>query len=358
MPAAIDTMCWYGEMPWHKEGDQIDYRPDNWDEMRKLAGLDWNPVRQISLVPLLDDKGEPRRDADGNYIGKPSTKFETIVRSDNHDVELSSVKGTYQLIDHDQMGEVMEKMRAALKLQGIHSAYETAGSVHEGGKVWALAIMGQDDGYFEIPGDFSRYRRYLAALNDHTGYGAFKVVNTNVRVVCANTFHMADVTAEAEGKAFTFRHTKNWAETIEDAVKAVTRAAVHAEQFVETATEAGKARLTDEQWEYLVREFAVERTFRNVKGIKSRDEVEATAMSKPSVAQSLANAKSAFDQLAKRETNAELDQTALKFWNIAVEMMDHHRDAKSTDTYITRNLIEPEYLKRFALDIAMTAGAR
>lgn len=43
MPANVESMFSVRQMPWHREGTILTDYPGDWNEARKLAGLDWNP---------------------------------------------------------------------------------------------------------------------------------------------------------------------------------------------------------------------------------------------------------------------------------------------------------------------------
>ena len=44
MPANVESMFSVRQMPWHREGTILADYPGDWDEARKLAGLDWDPI--------------------------------------------------------------------------------------------------------------------------------------------------------------------------------------------------------------------------------------------------------------------------------------------------------------------------
>ena len=44
MPANVESMFSVRQMPWHREGTILEDYPGDWDEARKLAGLDWDPI--------------------------------------------------------------------------------------------------------------------------------------------------------------------------------------------------------------------------------------------------------------------------------------------------------------------------
>ena len=76
MPENIESMFSVREMPWHREGTILADYPGSWDQARKLAGLDWDPI--ATEVYALTDL-----DADGNPRYEPIEGWKCVARSDN-----------------------------------------------------------------------------------------------------------------------------------------------------------------------------------------------------------------------------------------------------------------------------------
>jgi hypothetical protein len=57
MVAAIDTMAFVGQVPWHKQGEQVSSEDEmySWEKFYKRAGLDWT-VRKERLVTMTHAK--------------------------------------------------------------------------------------------------------------------------------------------------------------------------------------------------------------------------------------------------------------------------------------------------------------
>jgi hypothetical protein len=88
------------QLPWHSEGTILADYPGTWDEARLLAGLDWDPI--TTEVYALTDLNP-----DGTPCYEPISGWKSIARSDNGTV-LSINKHTYTVIDHGEMGEIVE----------------------------------------------------------------------------------------------------------------------------------------------------------------------------------------------------------------------------------------------------------
>jgi hypothetical protein len=115
MPANVESMFSVRQMPWHREGTILEEYPGDWDTARTLAGLGWDPV--TSDVYAV---GGYNRDLSLRY--EPITGWKAITRSDTRAV-LSINKDSYTVIDHAEMGEIVEAVLAQPNVK-----WETAGS--------------------------------------------------------------------------------------------------------------------------------------------------------------------------------------------------------------------------------------
>ena len=188
MPANVESMFSVRQMPWHREGLILQDYPGNWDEARRLAGLDWDPVTtEVYTVTSVNGDGTP-------YL-EPIAGWKSIARSDTGAV-LSINRDTYTVIDHGEMGEIVEAVLAQPNVK-----WETAGVLDGGRSVWCLALL---DEPITLPGDDSLTLPYLAITNRHDGTAACALRATAVRIVCANTFRAAELEGERTGTTFSF----------------------------------------------------------------------------------------------------------------------------------------------------------
>jgi phage/plasmid-like protein (TIGR03299 family) len=181
MPANVESMFSVREMPWHREGTLLADYPGDWDEARKLAGLDWDPVTTgVYAVNGVNP--------DGTLHYEPINGWKCIMRSDTEAV-LSINKDSYTVIDHGEMGEIVEAVLAQPNVK-----WETAGVLDGGRAVWCLALL---DEPVELPGDTGPTMPYLTITNRHDGTTACALRATAVRIVCANTFRAAELEGSA-----------------------------------------------------------------------------------------------------------------------------------------------------------------
>lgn len=348
MSHLVEKMFSVRQMPWMgliNGVSVLDEHPGTWAEARIPAGLEWEPVkapvyRMLSSttreVPVLewvamDENGEALyknvgtetivvNDVEENLANKH------IVRSDTGDILAVNSTG-YTIIDNTEMGNILEAVLGT----SDNIKYETAGCLDGGKMVWALAML---DEPIQLPGDDSLTYPYMAITNRHDGTGACTLRATAVRIVCANTFNAAEVEGERTGATFSFRHSKNWKDHVEDAKAAVTGARTQMQQYVELATDLLATPFNGVQRERFITAFiptpiagaVTERVMANT--VESQERLR---------------------QLFASETTINVAHTAYGAFNAAVEYLDHLRGARSIETRFKRTMISREPGKAKAL---------
>ncbi len=321
MPANIESMFSVRQMPWHREGLVLADYPGSWADARTLAGLDWDPV----TTPVYAVAGI---NSDGSEHYEPIERWKSISRSDTGAV-LSLNRDTYTVIDHGEMGEIVEAVLAQPNVK-----WETAGVLDSGRAVWCLALL---DEPISLPGDDSPTLPYLAITNRHDGTGACALRATAVRIVCANTFRAAELEGERTGTTFSFVHKTRWRDRIEDARKAVTGAQAEMRRYTELASELLAITITPAQRELFITEFIP----------KPPD-----GLITDRVARNVDEARRALRLLFDSPTTAPVAHTAYGLIQASGEYLDHVRVARSWETRLNRTLIRPEPLKHRALALA------
>ena len=294
MPANIESMFSVRQMPWHREGTILADYPDTWTQARTLAGLDWDPV----TAPVYAVIGI---NPDGTAHYEPIEGWKTITRSDTGAV-LSISKDTYTVIDHAEMGEIIE---AVLAQPGVK--WETAGVLDGGKAVWCLALL---DEPVTLPGDDSPTLPYLAITNRHDGTAACALRATAVRIVCANTFRAAELEGERTGTTFSFVHKSGWRNRIDEARKAVTGARAEMARYAELATELLAIPVSPAQRELFITEF-----------IPKPPEGLITDR----VARNVDEARAALRMIFESKTTEQVAHTAYGLVQAAGEYLDHVR---------------------------------
>ncbi len=187
MPANVQTMAYYGEVPWHGLGVEVP-RDLKAEEMIWAAGLDW----EVELRPARGAREINRKGEFSRYeivrVPRPN--------SSETEVLLGVVSRRYQPLQN------VEAFGFFDPIVGEGKAYfETAGALGEGERIWVMAKM--PEAMEIVRGD--ECFKYLLLSNTHSGDGSVTVKFTTVRVVCQNTLMLA---MEDGQKAYRVRHSK------------------------------------------------------------------------------------------------------------------------------------------------------
>ncbi len=346
MSANVESMFSVREVPWHREGLVLGEYPGSWAQARTLAGLDWEPteapvfqqtddlIEQVPTYELhgMDGDGEPVYKRVGTeVVVRPQYKlndgFKHIVRSDTGAV-LSVNQNGYTLIDHGAMGEIVEAVLGQANVK-----WETAGVLDGGKAVWCLAKL---DEPIMLPGDDTETFPYMAITNRHDGKGSCALRATAVRIVCANTFSMAESEGNRTGATFSFRHSKKWRERIDEAREAVQGTRREMVAYRELMNQLLGIPVTTGQRELFVQTFipmppaglVTDRVMANVEAARI-------------------NFRAIFDS----KTTVQVADTAYGLLQASTEYLDHVRTARTWETRLNRCIMKPEPLKVKALKL-------
>jgi phage/plasmid-like protein (TIGR03299 family) len=176
------------QKPWHGLGVQLD-SPPSIEEGIRCAGLDW----KVDTHPLYANV------QDQNGVTLPIlTDSKAVIRSTDNKV-LGVVGADYTPV---QNAEAFAFFQPAI--EAGFCALETAGSLREGSRVWALARI-LNTTHDVVAGD--PVNGYFLLSNSHDGSLAIRVGYTGVRVVCSNTLTLAH--HNDKSRLVQVRHTKN-----------------------------------------------------------------------------------------------------------------------------------------------------
>lgn len=183
MAAAIDTMAYVGETPWHGEGTKVTDKAikRSAKEFIKSAQMDWD-VFLDNLKSVDFGLDVPNR---------------AVCREKNGvKIALNVVGPNWQPLQNIKAFEWFQPWLDA----GL-AEFETAGSLFDGQRVWVLAKLNLDN-VDVAKGD--TIFPFMLLSNTH-GIGAVKAGWNPIRAVCSNTLAMA--TAKGVGKMLRVRHT-------------------------------------------------------------------------------------------------------------------------------------------------------
>lgn len=187
MPANVQTMAYYGEVPWHKMGKPVP-KGVTAAEMIRAAGLDWDvELRAARGAREINKKGEFSR-YEVVRLPRPDRKEAEVL--------LGLVSRRYEPLQNREAFAFFDP------IVGEGKAYfETAGALGEGERIWVMAKM--PEALEIVRGD--ECFNYLLLSNSHSGEGSVIVKFTSVRVVCQNTLMLA---MDDGQKAYRVRHSK------------------------------------------------------------------------------------------------------------------------------------------------------
>lgn len=324
---------------WHGKETLLDDWPTSWDEARKFAGLTWEPTYRDMFTQQVFTQGavipdgavilETRADDGSKLAMVPVDGYRAIVRDDTYDV-LATGADSYELIYHRQMGDLLEAYTESWRKAGALPKYESVGSVRGGRAVFALLFL---DEPYTVHGDESAMYPYAAITNAHDGSAACRLMPTQVRIVCWNTFRMADMAAERQNIGVVLRHQGRVSERIDEAKVALRSIRDDAQAFRDLAGELVKVPVSDAQLQEFIDEF----------------------LPMPDNAAPITRERRAERQAEFRilyDVSPSLDGvrgTGFGLFQAATEYLDHLRPYRSQDTYLARTILHREPLKGASL---------
>lgn len=299
---------------WDTTGQfDLDYYPGR-DEAMKLAGHDWDVV----LAPTA--RLARKRDT-GEKYWKTVEGWNTHVRSDNG-VELTVKPDSFERIPNSLAYDVAEWV-----LEHTPFQYQCGIAMDEG-RQNALTLVLDDP--IQIRGDRALIFPLVALSWAHDGSGALKLRSTSIRNECQNTVSASEAEAKAAGTDFTFRHTKNVRDRIEDAKKAIQGVGPAFDIFREKMEELAALPVTPEQRDLFVSTIIGDRD-----GILSQSSTTSAR-----VKSNLHKERTKINALFMGSTIPEAHAlTGYGLFLAGGEYFDHLRAYRTKDSYVKRTLL-------------------
>ena len=185
MSANINSICYYGERPWHGIGTELD-KPATAAEAIKAAKLDW----EVKAFPI--------------YAGVPDISDSSKI---NEFIPISDTRATVRMDTKATLGVVG---RLYTPIQNVDSfgffdgvvgqgkaIYEVCGALGQGETIWLLAKM---PGEIRILKTDDVVQKYLLLTNSHNGTSTMRMFFSGIRVVCQNTLLAANAEVERNGE--------------------------------------------------------------------------------------------------------------------------------------------------------------
>lgn len=252
------------------------------------------------------------------------------VRSDDGGM-LGVVSKSFVAVKNDEMYDVAE----AVQGQDSDVKFETGGSIGGGRKVWLLLRLNEP---LEVKGDPNGATiPYFGLQNSHDGSGSFRGQGLLTRIVCDNTSQMADLEAKDRGTEFTFRHSKNVGERIEQAKQALAGWRAGIETWRRLSEHLITVKVTPAQRELFIAEFVP----MPIEGLVS-----------DRVVTNVNEARAAIRSILSGPTAEGIDDTAYGLVQSAVEYSQHYRKAQSKESRFKRAYLDRDRLTADAVTLA------
>jgi phage/plasmid-like protein (TIGR03299 family) len=320
-----DQMYSVREAPWHLgQGTNVlmlDTTPETRSDRIRFSGQDWIVEEQDVYRNLTGNGQTLLVDGQPNFRKLPGWKM--IVRGDTQDI-LHVSKDSYEVVQNVVGHELFEALAKGARLDD-----GTGGTTKSGAVCYLSARI---DEPLWVTGDNSPIFPYVVVTWAHDGSGAIQARTTSVRPVCWNTVSYSEIQASRAGTNFTFRHTRNVLDRIDEAKQVIAGAKSDTAAFVELSNELAEIEITDAQRSEFVELFI--------------PAPATTAVISDRVLDNINEARGKVRSIFDSETIPEVHRnTAYGLVQAGVEYLDHLRGYRNADTYLGRTLLRDEPLK-------------
>lgn len=199
MAHQFESGFFVGQPAWHNlgvtlpEGTRLSV-----EEGIAAAGLDWEVTLEQLQIAYIPRPAE-------EYIGMEGKRVPAFATCRQDKKEVLGVVGTrYNVLQNIDAFRFFQPF-----LDANEASLHTAGSLHDGKRVWVLAKLNRES--IEVA-DNDHVDKFLLLSNSHDGSTAVKVGFCPIRVVCANTLAMA----HNVGQLLSLRHTFSLQSTLNE----------------------------------------------------------------------------------------------------------------------------------------------
>lgn len=356
---------------WHKLGEVRDEWPGR-EEAMEICGHNFDVIERdlwlpeprpiatslgdwyekMTADPNMDPlalEGGYHLDSDGIFRTHKVTGFKALVKSmpgdpsDGHILHVANE--TYGVVPNSIGWDII------YAFLGEGAQLETAVTLRMGAVCSLLAYLPEP---YTVSGDDSPILPFVNVSWTHDGSGAVKARSTSIRIVCMNTQSAAEAQASALGREFTFRHSTNVLENIEEAKKALSGVRESHQKFIELAEEVlVPLEITPEQRENFTQRFiplplsAVERTDQRVRNIETAREA----------IRSLFVPRSDDDPRRGRSIPEAHKLTGYGLWLAGTEYLDHMRPHRGRATRFNRSIMRDDTTKAKLKDLIIEVAS-
>jgi phage/plasmid-like protein (TIGR03299 family) len=310
---------------WHGLATVLDEYPGR-EKAMELAGHNW----LVEECPVW--AGTTNQSEEGVHLLTKENvvkEYKALRRSDTGAV-LAITNDTYGIVQNFVLWDVIDAL-----MEQPNVKYETAGVLKGGRVIWVLARL---DEPYTVAGDNSPTYPFVLCATQHDALGATKAQLTAVRVVCANTWKMAE--SEAHKYRYTFRHTSGVMARIDEAKKALT--SIRDEFSIFRA-------LTDELITHQV-------TADGVKEFLTKFIPDPAAdVETPRIKRNIEATRDTIQGIINGETVPEAHRgDAYGLFLAGNEYLDHIRAYRTPETYFRRTMLESGDLKKRVAELALS----
>lgn len=319
---------------WHnKENAVLANSPRTWEEARKEAHLTWEVYTEPIYTKGLDEYGNDTASVvlDWQAINRDDKAWDDNGRT------LSIQKSSYAVIRNSEFGEVINTAMG-LEEEDDPVTFETLMSLYGGRQIVALLKF---DNPLKMSWDPSATYRYMSLASRHDGQGGLRGGATNVRIVCANTQSLAEMT-DLRTTGFSIRHTANFEGRIAEVGRNMAIARGESAKWLKFAEAMALWKVTPRSRDnYLKRFLPVSDDMGNLK------------------ATNILVARAKIREILESTTCIGIDGTGYGLLMASTEWSDHFRSHNTTDSLISRQLLRKEEPKaRSARIIRSMAGIK
>lgn len=298
---------------WHRnEKAVLAESPRTWEDARVQSGLTW----EIETAPVFTAGYTDDEQVITGY--RPIEGYQQIRRDDTKDV-LTVRPSSYAAIRNEQFGEVIDTLLGLEEDE--HVDFEALMALYGGRQIIALVNFPEP---LKMPWDPSKTYLYLCFASRHDGQGGLRGLATNVRVQCANTMNLAEA-LDGRITGFSIRHTSNWEERVAEIRQELIAARGDNQKWLEFTEQLAMWKVGGRQREaYLKKLLPVSDDHgprKNENQLLNRERIRTILESK---------------------TCEGIADNGYGLLMASTEWSDHVREAQSTDSYISRQLLRKE----------------
>lgn len=314
---------------WHGLGTTFEDYPSR-KEAQALS-MPWEPTVE-PLYRKFDVLNEETGETEERLVEQDG--WVANVRDDNK-TTLGVVPKSYNLVQNTTLWDVAE----ALEKSGSDVMYETGGSLRGGAMVWVLVRLKEP---LVVKGDKrGETIPYFALQNSHDGSGAFRGQATMTRIVCANTSRIADMEAKARGTEFTFRHSKNVQDRINEASEALSGWRQSLTDWQDKMEQLVGAKVSSEN---------------EIKFLRRFIPMPPKNLISEQVEQNIFNAREQWRECYNGITGEDITGTAYGLVQASIEYQEWYRRANNAESRFKRSFLTKNAIVATAVDLALQAS--